>query len=92
MSGREDIESSPTVEDEHCEETPTHRRGNPAKSNTVGGHSICPRCMEFNLNNAAERALREDMESSPTEVRLLSRQVPYCGRRPAGLKPSTSPR
>ena len=23
------------------------------KSNTVGGHSICPRCMEFHSNNAA---------------------------------------
>ena len=23
----------------------------PAKSNTVGGHSICPRCMEFHSNN-----------------------------------------
>ena len=40
---------------EHSENT--YRRGArwspavPAKSNTVGGHSICPRCMEMNLNN-----------------------------------------
>ena len=27
------------------------------KTNTVGGHSICPRCMEFYLNNAAAHLL-----------------------------------
>ena len=57
MSGREDIESSPTVN----KVLPRNVRTNPVgggahdapvwrNSNFVGGHSICPRCMEFHSN------------------------------------------
>ena len=56
-------------------------------SNFVGGHSICPRCMEFYLNNAAGTSLRPTVgkvqipssgrgDPSPTEVRFYRVRPP----------------